>query len=159
MKLNYPKDWFLKSAEIEGDAEIGAGVPPWAAEHEPATVACGIAPRIAFAHFVALWRRNQGWTPDRLASEAGIDLEEILEIESDPHCEPEPDAVFKLAGVFKVAPKALMELSGLRTTQTPKLREKAVRFAASSESIAELAPHEREAFEAFVAALRDDSKE
>ena len=28
MKLNYPKEWFEKSALIEGDDEIGAGMPP-----------------------------------------------------------------------------------------------------------------------------------
>ena len=28
MKLHYPKEWFEKSALIEGDDEIGAGVPP-----------------------------------------------------------------------------------------------------------------------------------
>ncbi len=27
MKLNYPKEWFERSAEIEGNAEIGAGCP------------------------------------------------------------------------------------------------------------------------------------
>lgn len=31
MKLEYPKDWFEKSAAIEGAAEVGAGVPAAAA--------------------------------------------------------------------------------------------------------------------------------
>lgn len=156
MKLDYPKEWFLRSAEIEGDSEIGAGTPPWnrepeAQSHQP----CGTGPRIAFSQFVALWRRNQRWSTERLANEAGIDLEEVLEIESDSHCEPEPDAVFKLAHVFGVAPKALMEIAGLRNTRSSKLRDKAIRFAASSESISELEPHEREALEAFAAALAE----
>ena len=28
MKLEYPKEWFQRSAEIEGESEVGAGVPP-----------------------------------------------------------------------------------------------------------------------------------
>lgn len=155
MKLNYPKEWFLRSAEIEGDSEIGAGTPPWNRESEKQSQPCGMGGRIAFSQFVALWRRNKRWSPERLATEAGIDLEEVLEIESDAHCEPEPDAVFKLAHVFGVAPKALMEIAGLRNNRSSKLRDKAIRFAANSESISELEPHEREALEAFAAALAE----
>jgi hypothetical protein len=29
MKIDYPKKWFLRSAEIEGTAEIGAGGAVW----------------------------------------------------------------------------------------------------------------------------------
>jgi len=32
MKLQYPKEWFERSAKIEGDAEVGAGVPPTSAD-------------------------------------------------------------------------------------------------------------------------------
>jgi len=28
MNLQYPKSWFERGANIEGDAEVGAGVPP-----------------------------------------------------------------------------------------------------------------------------------
>ncbi|MCF7816926.1 MAG: hypothetical protein K9M54_03490 [Kiritimatiellales bacterium] len=28
MKIDYPKEWFVHSAKIEGDVEVGAGVPP-----------------------------------------------------------------------------------------------------------------------------------
>ena len=58
-----------------------------------------------------------------------------LEIERDPHCEPEPNAVYKLAGVFGLSPKPLLELAGLTEAKTPGLREEAVRFAARSESV------------------------
>jgi len=29
MKLSHPKSWYQKNSEIEGDSEIGAGIPPW----------------------------------------------------------------------------------------------------------------------------------
>jgi len=41
MKLEYPKEWFERSAEIEGTSEVGAGCPavpssefPWYATNE-----------------------------------------------------------------------------------------------------------------------------
>jgi HTH-type transcriptional regulator, competence development regulator len=156
MKLNYPREWFEHRIEKEGQVEIGAGIPADAHSSEPAVESKSslLDTRIAFGQFVQLWRRNQGWNAEKLAEAAGIDPEEVLQIEHDPHCEPEPDAVFKLAQVFGVPPRALMELAGLVVSRTPHLREEAVRFAARSESIAALSDAERQAFEAFVTTLR-----
>ena len=154
MKLEYPKEWFLRSADIEGAAEIGAGIPHW--DTDAST--CGVnhpASRIAFGRFVELWRRNKGWNSEKLAEEAGLDPEEILEIEHDPHSELEPDAVFKLAQVFGVTPKKLYVVAGLIEPRTSVLRDKVVRFAARSESVSKLNDVEREALEAFVAALSE----
>lgn len=155
MKLEYPKEWFERSAEIEGIAEVGAGVPPTHSTIEPHTTdkVTALDTRIAFGQFVSLWRRNNGWNAEKLAAEAGIDTEEVLEIEHDPHCEPEPDAVYKLADVFQVPSRKLLELAGLVTDRTPHLREEAIRFAARSESLTALSELERQAFEAFVGAL------
>lgn len=154
MKLEYPKEWFLRSADIEGEAEIGAGSPPLSTNSS--TVGSNHpASRIAFGRFVELWRRNKGWNPERLADEAGLDPEEILEIEHDPHSEPEPDAVFKLAQVFGVTPKGLYVVAGLIEPRSSVLRDKAVRFAARSENVSKLDEVEREALEAFVAALSE----
>ena len=158
MKLQYPKAWFERSAEIEGDAEVGAGIPPVAsASTEPhAQDITALDTRIAFGQFVSLWRRNHGWNAERLATEAGIDIAEVLEIEHDPHCEPEPDAIYKLAGVFHVPPRKLMEIAGLVESRTSILREQAVRFAARSEPISALTETEKQALEAFVAALSEE---
>lgn len=157
MKLNYPKAWFEQRIEKEGKVEIGAGIP-----NAPEPVESAAEPkiklldtRIAFGQFVALWRRNKGWNAEKLAAAAGIDPEEVLQIEYDPHCEPEPDAVFKLAGVFGVPSRPLLELAGLVVNRTPHLREEAIRFAARSESIAALSDVERQAFEAFVTTLSE----
>jgi hypothetical protein len=87
MKLQYPKEWFERSAEIEGDAEVGAGFPPTTEPHKQ-----DITPldtRIALGQFVALWRRNRGWNAEKLAAHAGIDTAEVFEIERDPYCSPE----------------------------------------------------------------------
>jgi HTH-type transcriptional regulator, competence development regulator len=155
MKLTHSKDWFEQHIALEGDADIGAGT---LAIRQPAVAQAqvtSIDTRIAFGTFVALWRRNQRWDAAKLAEQAGLDLVEILEIERDPHSEPEADAVFKLANVFRLPPKPLLELAGLIEARTPRLREEAVRFAARSESVAALTEHEREAFEAFVSAISE----
>lgn len=154
MKLEYPKEWFLRSAAIEGEAEVGAGMPPWT---QPAPHAGGsaAASRIAFGRFVELWRRHRGWNVEKLAEEAGLDPEEILEIEHDPHSPPEPDAVYRLARVFGVAPKGLYVIAGLIEPRSPVLRDQAVRFAARSENVSRLDEAERQALEAFVTALSE----
>ena len=156
MKHEYSKEWYERRIATEGDAEIGAGrwpeVPPGAIAKPRLTL---VDTRIAFGTFVALWRRNQRWDAAKLAEQAGLDPQEILEIERDPHSEPEADAVFKLAHVFGLPPKPLLELAGLVEPRTPRLREAAVRFAARSESVAALNEHEREAFEAFVSAISE----
>jgi hypothetical protein len=54
-----------------------------------------------------------------LAAVAGIDPEKVLQIEYDPHVDPEPDAVRKLAEVFGVASRHLLELAGLVKFRTP----------------------------------------
>ena len=157
MKLECPKEWFERSALIEGDAEVGAGVPPTPHTTEPHTQhnITALDTRIALGQFVVLWRRNQGWNAETLASEAGIDIEEILEIEHDPYCLPEPDAVFKLAGVFQVPPRKLMEIAGLIESRTPRLREQATRYVVHSQPVAALTKTEKEMLEAFVAVLSD----
>ena len=146
MKLEYPKEWFERSALLEGDAEVGAGVPPTPKTTEPHTQdnITALDTRIALGQFVALWRRNQGWNAEKLAVEAGIDIEQVLEIELDPYFEPESDAIFKLAGVFRVPPRKLMEIAGLVENRTPRLREQAVRFAARSQPIAALTDAEKQ---------------
>jgi len=155
----YPKEWFARRADIEGDAEVGAGIPPThRSTYTRPPPPDAIDTRIALGQFVELWRRNKGWNPERLANEAGIDTSEILEIEQDPHCSPEPSAIFKLAHVFGVPPRRLLEIAGLVNDRTPLLRESAIRFAATSKPISSLSEEEREALEAFVAALSASTK-
>jgi transcriptional regulator with XRE-family HTH domain len=154
MKLERSKDWYERHIALEGDLEVGAGFPP--GHSRPVAAASNITPvdtRIAFGTFVELWRRNQGWDAVRLADEAGVNPEEILEIERNPQAAPEPITVHKLAAVFGMSPQPLLELTGLIAPRTPQLREAAVRFAARSESVAALNPNEREAFEAFVSTI------
>lgn len=159
MKLNYAKEWFEQRIEKEGDVEVGAGLPAAGRIGEPAAEPKIrlLDTRIAFGQFVVLWRRNKGWNAEKLAAEAGVGLEEILEIEHISDCEPEADAVFKLANVFGVPSRRLFALAGLVEGRAPRIREEASRFAARSESISALSDVEREALEAFVNTLTTEA--
>lgn len=156
MKLERSKDWYERRIALEGNVEIGAGAPPRC--QKQAALETSVKPvdtRIAFGTFVELWRRNRGWDAVKLAEAAGVNPEVILEIEHSPQSEPEPNAVYRLAEVFNMPAKILMELAGLIESHTPNLRQAAVRFAARSESVAALNPHEREAFETFVSTIAE----
>jgi transcriptional regulator with XRE-family HTH domain len=154
MKLQHSKKWYEDRIALEGDAEIGAGIPPGIRVKLPAkSKVKAVDTRIAFGTFVALWRRNRGWDVAKLAEAAALDPRGILEIERDPHHEPEPEVVRKLAGVFRLSPKPLLELAGLIKPKTPQLREAVVRFTVRSEPVRALNDREREAFEAFVSAI------
>jgi transcriptional regulator with XRE-family HTH domain len=158
MILERSKDWYERRIGLEADVEVGAGAAP--KYRDQAVEQVRVKPletRMALGTFVELWRRNQGWDAVKLAKEAGVDPEDILEIERNPQAEPEHSAVYKLAKVFGLPPKPLLELAGLIEPRTPQLREAAVRFAARSESMAALNPSEREAFEAFVSAISEMS--
>lgn len=158
MKIDYSKKWFAKSASIEGNSEVGAGIPPTHRDTHPSIPndINHLESRIAFGQFVELWRRNKGWNPEKLAEEADIDPQDILEIEHSPNSVPEAYAVHALAKVFAIQPAKLMELAGLTVSRTSVLREEAIRFAARSESIEALTHHEREAFEAFAKTLSEE---
>jgi len=156
MKINYPKSWFERHLVQEDEAEVGAGTPPIACSEASSNVV-PLETRMAFGTFVGQWRRNKGWDAVTLAEQAGVDPEEILEIEHDPYSRPELDAVHKLAGVFGLPSKPLLELAGLIEFRTPDLRREGVRFAARSESVEALNAREREAFEAFVTVIAESS--
>ena len=159
MKLNYAKEWFEQRIEKDGAVEVGAGLPAAGRIGEPAAGPKSrlLDTRIVFGQFVALWRRNKGWNAEKLAAEAGVGVEEILEIEHIPDYEPEAHAVFKLADVFGVPSRRLFELAGLVEGRSPRIREEAIRFAARFEPIAALSDEEREALEAFVTTLTTEA--
>ena len=80
MKLEYPKEWLLQSADIEGEAEIGAGIPPWNPE-TPTAGETHSASRIAFGRFVELWRRDKGWNSERKIGSYSAHDETVLPIQ------------------------------------------------------------------------------
>ena len=92
---------------------------------------------------------------EQLAEAADLDASELLVIEGDVHYVPEPRTVFKLAQIFEVPQRRLMQLAGLAVANDAGLRQEAIRFAARSESVQQLTLEENSALEAFVAVLSE----
>jgi transcriptional regulator with XRE-family HTH domain len=110
-------------------------------------------PNIAFGRLVRLMRRNGGYSIEKLAEDASIDVEELIDIEDDAHYRPDIRTVYQLANVFGLPRSSLLQVAGLIEAQNDALYKEAVRFAARSEPVVELTPQERAALEAFVAVL------
>lgn len=170
MKLNIKKEWCIRMAQIEKDAEIGAGRlaidPVFGGETVPAVAgerggsnawneAHEIGHGFAFGRFVRLMRRQRGLSLEKLANDADVDMAVLVEIENDPHHKPELRTAYQLANYFKVPRSGLMQVAGLTAPKDTRLFDEAVRFAARAEPTAELTPEESAALEAFVAVLSE----
>ncbi len=158
MRIDITKDWCNRMAQLEADSEIGAGLvaidPVFDGE---AATAFGPVDEtnIAFGRFVRLMRRARRLTLEKLAEEADVDVVELVAIEDDSHHKPEVRTVYQLANYFRLPRANLLQVAGLTAPKDQGLVAEAVRFAARSDPLAELAPQEREALEAFVAVLSE----
>ena len=157
MKIEFTKEWCRHMAELEGDAEIGAGPlavdPVFTGESIPAISSDEDEPHIAFGRFVSLMRRQRGLSLEELATGADVDVAILVEIENDPHHKPELRTTYQLANYFGVSRSGLMQVAGLAARKDAKLSDEAIRFAARSEPTAALTAEEKDALEAFVAVL------
>lgn len=156
MKIEITKEWCLRMAHLEGDAEIGAGLlaldPVLREEVFPMVDTCDES-GIVFGRFVQLMRRNRGLTIEKLAEDSDVEIAELLEIEDDAHHKPQGRTVYQLANYFKVPHRNLLQVAGLTAPRDSRILEEGVRFAARLEPVAELSPEERAALEAFVAVI------
>ena len=161
MKVEIGKEWSMRMAQLEGDAEIGAGRlaidPVFDGESVPVATSTEEASNVAFGRFVRLMRRQRGLTLEKLANDADVDMADLVETECDPHHRPEPRTAYQLANYFKVPRSGLMQMAGLTEPKNEKLLDEAVRFAARSEPAAALTSEETAALEAFVAVLSEQS--
>ena len=153
MKLERSKEWWIKRAQREGNAAVGAGLLARDPSSESRSIAAAEETRIAFGKFVNLMRRRRGYSMEQLAECADLDASELLVIENEVHYVPGPRTIYKLAQTFDVSQQRLMQLAGLAAANDAGLRQEAVRFAARSESVEKLTPEESAALEAFVSVL------
>ena len=161
MKVEFSKEWCLRMAELEGDAEIEAGSlaadVAFEAENGFATPSAGNKPHIAFARFVRLMRRECGLSLTQLALEADVDVAVLVQIENDPRGRPSLHTTCQLANYFGISQSGLMQLSGVTALKDATLADEAARFVARSEPASGLNPEESKALKAFVAVLGVDT--
>ena len=144
----------MRLAQLEGDAEIGAGrlaIDPVFDGNTAPAVERNDESSIAFGRFINLLRRQRRISLEQLAMDADVTLTELVEIESDIHYKPALRTTYQLANYFHMPRTGFIQLAGLTLQKNAHLSEEAVRFAARAESSAELTPEENTALEAFVA--------
>jgi DNA-binding XRE family transcriptional regulator len=157
MKIDITKDWCMRMAQLEADAEIGAGslaIDP-VFDGEAAPVEASEETTFAFGRFVQLMRRSRSLTVEKLAEDADVEMAELVTIEENVQYKPELRTVYQLANYFGVQRANLLQVAGLTVPKDVHLANEAVRFAARSESVAALSAEERSALEAFVAVLSE----
>ena len=159
MKLNLPKEWFIRSADLEGDSEVGAGVPPGPCSSAPLDAAriSEVVVHLAFGKFIALKRRKLGLSIEQLAHAAEADPDELRLIEGNPEHVPELSTVVGLAKVFRLPARELLKVSGLAEMKSMRVLEESVRFAADARPSGPLSPEEEHALAAYVATILQET--
>lgn len=151
MKLNLPKEWFVRRADLEANHEVGAGSPP--ATPSNVVSISSILTHLAFGRFVLLQRRKLHLSLEDLATRAETDVSELRAIEDDPYHEPEPSTVYGLATTFGLPPKQLLKAANLVEAKSSRISEEALRFAASAKPAGPLSADEQHALEVYVSTL------
>lgn len=157
MKIHRSKEWWLAKGQQEGESMIAAGLlacdPAPQVSFTPEIVRPADETRIAFGRFVNLMRRKKGFSIEKLADEATLDIGELVCIEEDLDFTPEPRTVYQLARTFGVPQQRLMQMAGLIIKNDTPFHQAAVRFAARSESNEKLNVEEKAALSAFIEVL------
>ncbi len=159
MKLKMTKEWLMKNLDKEDKAVVSAGSFSCSkldaldeiSQRHSTKEANVVLP--AFGRLICLSRRSKGLSPEKLAEQARIDLDELVSIEQIGNYVPEPRTVCQLAKVLKLPEEKMLELSGNTVTRDQKLKDNAVKFAASAQSLDKLSREEKRALEEFVKQL------
>jgi len=145
-----PRDWLRKAAEVEDSCRSlsvgGLASDLGMLSPSPSHV------QLIFGRLIEFARRKQGFSVEKLAEHADVDLAAIVEIETNDRAVPEVRTVFQLAQTLKLPAGRLMEVAGLANPQ-PEVSRAALRFAARSESSSKLTREERVALDEFVKVL------
>ena len=140
--------WLRQAADLEdqfGPISVGGMA------HELGMLNVSTArPAGVFGRFVEFARRKRHLSVEDLANQTTVDLAELVTLEQDPDAQPRPRTVHKLATFLRLPVGPLLELAGLAEAKDPDIGTAALRFAARSETNAELTPQENQAYEEFV---------
>lgn len=160
MKFKISKQWLEKHAENDDKAEISAGgidLEDLIAEANMLRITQQkeelLAP--AFGKLINLCRRKRGYSIEKLAEEAQVEVAELYKVERDLHYRPEPRTVYQLSHLFHLPNDKLLQLSGNMVVRDSHFQDSAVRFAARSESVDKLSREEHVALEEFVKLLSE----
>jgi len=144
---------FVEWATSVPDGSISAGwqsLPPHLESRQNGRVKSRTidTSRRSLAKFVELSRRRLGHSVEQLAETAGVDLAELLAVETGEGG-VQPRTLERLASFLKVNPQRLLQLAGLMQADNCELEQAALQFAARTESVRPLEPQEQSALERF----------
>lgn len=91
-----------------------------------------------FGYFLEMLRRRDRLSREDLASKADIDLDEIVQMETNPHHEVSPRSLYQLERCFKLEENLLGRLSGAVTTIDREVQDNIVRYAAQAKHASHL---------------------
>lgn len=112
------------------------------------------APR-AFGKMITLLRTEKRLSVEQLATKTGLDVEEILEVESCQSDEVEPMIVSVLADYFKLQPRKLQRLAGLTRETSDEESYGALGIAACAKpEFDKLSSEQKKLFHQWVKQLR-----
>jgi transcriptional regulator with XRE-family HTH domain len=155
IEMNTDAAWLRAKAEEEDNGIVSVGGLVCALAEVEAEAKARLAGRVALAKLVELRRRQYRLSAEDLAKKADVDLEDVVSLERAEGTVPEPRTIHRLARALELPERRLLELAGLVQLEDERFREATVRFAARSEPVASLLPHEQEALEEFVGLLAD----
>lgn len=159
MEMLFTREWLRDKIAADPDLDTDAGTPagvlrsvgmffpPDLEEPEDGTV---VRLKHAFGVLVRQLRRRDRMTLEDLAQRARVDIEDLRQIEQDPHFKPRPRIVHQLAQVFRVPERGLLRMSGATTEQDEQFVEEAYRFAAKSDDLSKLSREEQRLLNEFV---------
>ena len=150
------RDWLLKMANLEDSVQsISAG--GMAEGLGMLTKPEASYPRV-LSRLIELARRKLGYTVEKLAEDARVDLMELVNIEDHEEYQPSVRTIYQLSSTLNLPAEKLLALAGLVEAKPNKsLGEAAIRFAARSETNAKLTRSEKEALDEFVKVLVEGS--
>lgn len=151
---NPSRQWLLEMADIEDSCRSVAAAGMAA---DLSLVEQGESrSRKVFGRLIEFARRARGLSLEELATQADVDLDEIVAIERDEDNIPQLRTVYQLGQVLRLPPGSLTEVAGLAKPRH-RVSEAALRFAARSDPTARLSKEEQQAFEEFVKVLAEAS--
>ena len=100
-----------------------------------------------------LMRRSRGWTMERLASEADLELEDVVMIEDEPSIHTGTSRCLSVGPDFRGLVIEPAQDGRTLKERDSTLRHSTLRFAARSQSLKRLSDTEQQALDEFVSAL------
>jgi transcriptional regulator with XRE-family HTH domain len=113
--------------------------------------------RLAFHLCMQMLRRRQRLTIAQLATKTGVERDELIAMERNPGYRPSPLTLHKLSQFYSIPQKRLLVLAGAIKEIPQGFSEHASRFAAQSESFANLTSEEKKALDEYVSFLKSDT--